>query len=1010
MEITRRLAGVLGKRAFVGFGVVTFLVAALLATVNLSSRYALKLYVEDQLRRTPWDLALYQAAGSLTDDLPARVRSVKSVSQVESMAFLRAQMPEEGGGISQEVDGQPLVTPWLCVMAATDPSLLPPQWGQALADSASASAKPDGGAVLTLIGPERSMGNAFLSLQGAKHFTVTVDVNQQKRTVFTTPLDKVIRLDHDELNRWLMDQTGSVSFVPYIGVILLMPYDVNLLNRFDTLATGVVPAELIGPGEQQLGHVQTLTYVPETTCLVRIDRQAVISGWDIQGSLDRLYAVRQAIKASANPGIIQNTGPNAADDGAPGRQGSKVDYLQTGSTGVVIDSTAIVLLQRMNKIAQIIGLVTLIVALPLLWIAWVLAVNLARLLMLNERRTLGLMRLRGIPGKALGRAFLISIVSGGFIGGMLGLIAGSVIPLLVYEHGRLPLDVLFEGRQILLFSVFLIVTLALALLVSRRLVRYATTISPLEASARVAESEATRATSRFGPLQIISLVLGAYTLSSWVFGFSPPAGWLRTAGQVLDFVGLPLFVYGIATLVASRRQWIQAFLSPLIKPVGGPLGLVALRHLSLKPHRTISFLVIVAMAATVCLYPTVTGLSFENKEVRGAHVQMGSELQLIYNSPDLAAVDQLQGELGPQLAALGPGIRNIVDRTSQMQGVQSATYVLEALLPEFYLPGYGMRGVPLYLIGDPDRYQQGVYSEPELGISQKFDGLLAKLKDGQVAVTPQIADFWRLQPGTDVLMGADPEGNPVFAPTAGTLAFLPGTPPRTVTDRQGYVQARVDYLNHLFSSNAYLVADADSPRLAHLRVLVSRVIVLVKTADGVAPEAIQSSILGGSGVAPLEVHTLAAEVRKVGSDMFIMLALQNLRIYLLGGLFLALIAIMAVASANYAEDKRTMALLRIRGASPLHIWRFLVAMLLSPALIGLVLGALVALAAGFGLSNYVWKLREIKTAVQLLPGRLVFSGTLAWIILLFVVMLVGAMSLFSLWIFRRTARERVQEA
>ena len=50
--------------------------------------------------------------------------------------------------------------------------------------------------------------------------------------------------------------------------------------------------------------------------------------------------------------------------------------------------------------------------------------------------------------------------------------------------------------------------------------------------------------------------------------------------------------------------------------------------------------------------------------------------------------------------------------------------------------------------------------------------------------------------------------------------------------------------------------------------------------------------------------------------MFIALALANLRIYLFGGLLLAVIAILAIAMANYTEDKRTLALLRIRGVAP----------------------------------------------------------------------------------------------
>jgi S1-C subfamily serine protease len=72
MSVNSLLLRILGRRAFVSFGLVTFLVSALLATVNLTSRFALKEYVEDQLNRIPWDLAIYQRAGITgRDKLPA---------------------------------------------------------------------------------------------------------------------------------------------------------------------------------------------------------------------------------------------------------------------------------------------------------------------------------------------------------------------------------------------------------------------------------------------------------------------------------------------------------------------------------------------------------------------------------------------------------------------------------------------------------------------------------------------------------------------------------------------------------------------------------------------------------------------------------------------------------------------------------------------------------------------------------------------------------------------------
>src|SRR5205809_234569 len=484
----RRLLGILGRRAILTFGLVTFLVGALLATVNITSRYALKLYVDDQLRRIPWDLAVYQqgAVGSVRT-LHTHIAKTAGITRVESLAFLRAQFPE-GGEVEAQVDRKPFTTPWLCLLAASDPSILPPELGLAREHAASgpahdASRPGKRGAVLSLIGPEYALGKAFLALQGARDFTLQVHVQDQPRFLFGTPLNKVVRLDRDELNRWLMDQTGSVSYVPYIGAILLMPYEWDILTKFDQVATGFVPSDIVGVADQDAGHIQMAEYAPEVVYLARIDRASIVSGWDIPGSLANVKALNARLHSNAQEAApipksaLQEPVPGHSHEaGEPPEDDSKF----SGSVSFVVDSTTEVLLQRMQGIARLIGLVSLLVALPLLWMAWVLAANLAGLLMLNERRTLGLMRLRGISGDLMGRALLVSIVSGGIAGGLLGRAAGSIVPLLVYEPGHLPGGVLTEPRQLVVFGAFLVVSVVLALVVSRRLVRYATTISPLE--------------------------------------------------------------------------------------------------------------------------------------------------------------------------------------------------------------------------------------------------------------------------------------------------------------------------------------------------------------------------------------------------------------------------------------------------------------------------------------------------------------------------------------------------
>jgi len=1041
MAITGRLLGILGRRAFVTFGLVTFLVAALLATVNLTSRYALKLYVEDQLARIPWDAAVYQRSGITGHtELPKVIAKVDGVTRVESITFLRARFPE-GGEVITEVDGKPLTSPWMCLLAASDMSVLPPQLSFALAQKANEAQ----GAVLALIGPERAMGGAFLALQGAKEFTVRVQLDANATAepadegemagmehesaggatggphtihhLFSTPIRGVVRLDRDELNRWLMDQTGSVSYIPYIGIILVMPDNRQVIERFDAAATGIVPLGASGQGDTDVGHIQMAEYEPEMMYVAKLDRDALISGWDIPGSLARVAAVNHNVDDAVNEvgdmARLDEDGPDvvlAHDPGDPtGREKAPGELGQ-----FVVDSTTQVLLGRMNNIAKLVGVLSLLIALPLLWMAWVLAANLAGLLMLNERRTLGLMRLRGISGQLMGRAMLSAIVSGGFVGGFFGLIAGSVGPLLVYERGRLPSGVLTQPEQLVMAALFLVISVILALVVSLRLVRFATTISPLEASRRVSSSEAARASLHFGFLQFVSFVVGAYVLVGWTFdtslGTVTGNPTLVSVDRLLDFVGLPLFLYGISTLIASNRERIQHVIAPLIRPIGGRLGHFAMRHISVKPHRTMAFLLIVALAASVSLYPTITDRSFSDKAVRGARVQLGTDWQILYNAPDLADVAQLRGPVGGQMQAIAPEIERVMASLKQVPGVTHVTYLVETVLPSFYLPGYGLKGVPLYLLPPGDAYLTNVYSEPQVGIEAPYEDIIRSVQAGGTAASPPVNEFWRLSPGTPVLLGMDEERRTIQAPSSGTLAFLPGIPPRSVTDRQGYVAARVDYLNHLFSSNAYLVADVATPAIASLQVLIPRVIVLVSTGGPVEPTTFQAALVRATPFPPLEVHNLDTEIGKVGTDMFIALALANMRIYLFGGLALALIAVLAIAMANYVEDRRTLALLRIRGASPRDMWRFILSMLLSPSLLGLLLGAFSAVIAGFGLANYVWHLREIRTVVQLLPTRLVASELTLFVGVMLVVLLVGTASGFSWWVFRRTAHQGMGEA
>src|ERR1700693_4063071 len=115
---------VLGLRPFAIFGLVTGLVVFLLAAVTITSRYALQRYVVDQVARVPWDLSVYQTAEiPLADKLRDAVTGVAGFASAERLVSLRTTPPLT---VEPTIDRQPLRSPWISLLMASNAALLPP--------------------------------------------------------------------------------------------------------------------------------------------------------------------------------------------------------------------------------------------------------------------------------------------------------------------------------------------------------------------------------------------------------------------------------------------------------------------------------------------------------------------------------------------------------------------------------------------------------------------------------------------------------------------------------------------------------------------------------------------------------------------------------------------------------------------------------------------------------------------------------------------------------------------
>ena len=105
------LLRVFGKRALFGYGVVVLLSVAVLAALDLASRYGLHAYVSDQLTRIPWDISLIQRGEPHRfQELYDKYTVIPQVRSVEMVGFLRIQ---NMAPLQLEVNGEPAAIRWM---------------------------------------------------------------------------------------------------------------------------------------------------------------------------------------------------------------------------------------------------------------------------------------------------------------------------------------------------------------------------------------------------------------------------------------------------------------------------------------------------------------------------------------------------------------------------------------------------------------------------------------------------------------------------------------------------------------------------------------------------------------------------------------------------------------------------------------------------------------------------------------------------------------------------------
>ena len=321
--------------------------------------------------------------------------------------------------------------------------------------------------------------------------------------------------------------------------------------------------------------------MPEFMHLITVDRSQLFTGWDLDRSFQRV--------SDLNDRITNTSGKVSFDS--------------------FVNSELFVTLKRMSEVSKLIGVLSILISFPILWLAWLFAGSLSNLIILNQRRLVGLLRLRGTSYMPIRNALLVSIGAGGILGGVSGALAGTVVPYILLEASgvKVPLSLLFTTiQEPRILGMFILVGTLLGLVAGIKVTNYLSRITPLEASRRVAVSEQGAFSYEFSRLQLLCLFFGGTKILAWILGFSPNAPAWKLFDNFLNFAGAALFLYGFAALIVSRRERLQQILELIVKPLAKDLHWFAVNNMLSRPHRIMATILVSALTFGVVVYPEIT--------------------------------------------------------------------------------------------------------------------------------------------------------------------------------------------------------------------------------------------------------------------------------------------------------------------------------------------------------------------------------------------------------------------
>ena len=421
----------------------------------------------------------------------------------------------------------------------------------------------------------------------------------------------------------------------------------------------------VKPFIEASGNADSMPF--QQSVIVYIDREALISAWDVQGSVNNLQVLQNNIGNKINSAL--------------GFQVSVQNNLLYRVSSFQFASSAMIL-----------GFI--IISLPVFFMAWYTGTTVSDVSFSSRRREIGLLTTKGFSTGQISRIFLFETILIGIVGSLLGVLLGFFLtPIFAPASNGIQFDLQTISPSTI--AITMIFGLIMAILSTYWSSRRATKIPTVEALREYMPNE--RGTTYRKKLAWVALILGTYKIVVFITGINVAvllsrvvvsggniiilllgAIWAFIDG-VLTLIGPLLFFWGFAKIFIQGSLKFQELTVRASKFLGD-IGTLATKNVRRKPARAASIAFLIALIVWYGVLVTGQLASERDYTIRQTYTNVGADVTA--NLINIANNSQAQAVLNNILA----NVSDVKDATVEYSiSAQQGSLTLKAVDPQEWL-------------------------------------------------------------------------------------------------------------------------------------------------------------------------------------------------------------------------------------------------------------------------------------------------------------------------------------